>query len=195
MSTLYKTEPHSSAVLCRTHTSSPEELNLDLSCYKYQCNGALAGIAICGRDSPTRCCTLNSRRSSILAAKAVAKAKNDKSAAGAVMDVIKLDKEVPFWSHQGLQGWYLVSWRRSVKTRLDRFCLAQAGARGKGFVCSSRSSGSEALPLLLPEPSVTTLVRPGCGGRSGWLSSLTLKCTQFGNTRPNMKIRLLAEAN
>ena len=32
-------------------------------------------------------------RYNIIAAKAVAKAKNDKAAAGAVMDVVKLDKE------------------------------------------------------------------------------------------------------
>ena len=60
----------------------------------FQCNGVLAGIAICRAGFPNKMLYPEFKaRYNIIAAKAVAKAKNDKAAAGAVMDVIKLDKE------------------------------------------------------------------------------------------------------
>merc|ERR1719464_1242188 len=62
--------------------------------HQYQCNGVLAGIAICRAGFPNKVMYPEFKdRYNILAAAAVAKAKKDKDAAGAVMDVIGLDPE------------------------------------------------------------------------------------------------------
>ena len=54
----------------------------------------LAGIAICRKGFPNKMLYPEFKaRYNILAAAAVAKAKNDKAAAGAVMDIVKMDKE------------------------------------------------------------------------------------------------------
>merc|ERR1712042_211623 len=94
MTTLYKTEPHFiRCVVPNTH-KQPGGVEPGLVMHQYQCNGVLAGIAICRKGFPNKMLYPEFKaRYNILAAKAVAKAKNDKSAAGAVMDVIKLDKE------------------------------------------------------------------------------------------------------
>ena len=61
----------------------------------FQCNGVLAGIAICRAGFPNKMLYPEFKaRYNILAAKAVAKAKNNKSAASAVLDyAVKLDPE------------------------------------------------------------------------------------------------------
>merc|ERR1719373_894268 len=83
MTTLYKTEPH--FIRC---------VEPDLVMHQYKCNGVLAGIAICRKGFPNKMLYPEFKaRYNILAAAAVAKAKNDKAAAGAVMDIVKMDKE------------------------------------------------------------------------------------------------------
>merc|ERR1719464_1696028 len=65
----------------------------DLVMHQYKCNGVLAGIAICRKGFPNKMLYPEFKaRYNILAASAVAKAKNDKAAAGAVMDIVKMDK-------------------------------------------------------------------------------------------------------
>merc|ERR1712115_403439 len=62
--------------------------------HQYQCNGVLAGIAICRKGFPNKVLYPEFKsRYNILAAAAVAKAKNDKAAASAVLDAIKLEPE------------------------------------------------------------------------------------------------------
>merc|ERR1739847_39403 len=94
MSTLYKTEPHFiRCVVPNTH-KQPGGVEPGLVMHQYQCNGVLAGIAICRKGFPNKMLYPEFKaRYNILSAKAVAKAKSDKSAAGAVLDAIKLDKE------------------------------------------------------------------------------------------------------
>ena len=66
----------------------------DLVMHQYQCNGVLAGIAICRAGFPNKMVYAEFKgRYNILGAALVAKAKNDKAAAGAVLELIKLDKE------------------------------------------------------------------------------------------------------
>lgn len=61
----------------------------------------------------------------------MAKAKNDKGAAQAVMDVVKMDKEkYRHWDTKVLGLELPERWRSSVRTRLDPSWL-QSGARGK----------------------------------------------------------------
>merc|ERR1712203_904075 len=94
MKVLYSTDP--SFIRCvvpNTH-KQPGGVQPDLIMHQYQCNGVLAGIAICRLGFPNKLMYPDFKaRYNILAAQAVAKAKNDKGAAGAVFDAIKMDKE------------------------------------------------------------------------------------------------------
>merc|ERR1712226_609816 len=94
MKVLYSTDP--SFIRCvvpNTH-KQPGGVQPDLIMHQYQCNGVLAGIAICRLGFPNKLMYPDFKaRYNILAAGAVAKAKNDKGAAGAVFDAIKMDKE------------------------------------------------------------------------------------------------------
>merc|ERR1719223_1639526 len=112
MSTLYKTEPHFiRCVVPNTH-KQPGGVESGLVMHQYQCNGVLAGIAICRAGFPNEMIYAEFKgRYNILGAAAVAKAKNDKAAAGAVMDLVKLDKEKFRLGHTkvffraGILGW------------------------------------------------------------------------------------------
>jgi myosin heavy chain 6/7 len=108
MTTLYKTEPHFiRCVVPNTHKQpggivfssiATNGYNLlftgvesDLVMHQYQCNGVLAGIAICRAGFPNKMLYPEFKgRYNILGASLVAKAKNDKAAAGAVLELIKL---------------------------------------------------------------------------------------------------------
>jgi myosin heavy chain 6/7 len=94
MKVLYATDP--SFIRCvvpNTH-KIPGGVEPGLVMHQYQCNGVLAGIAICRAGFPNKILYPEFKsRYNILAAAAVAKAKKDKDAADAVMQVIKLDPE------------------------------------------------------------------------------------------------------
>jgi len=94
MKTLYSTEP--SFIRCvvpNTH-KIPGGVEPGLVMHQYQCNGVLAGIAICRKGFPNKMPYPEFKvRYNILAAQAVAKAKNDKNAARAVLDAISLEAE------------------------------------------------------------------------------------------------------
>ena len=94
MKTLYVTDP--SFIRCvvpNTH-KKPGEVDSGLVMHQYQCNGVLAGIAICRKGFPNKMPYPEFKsRYNILSAAAVAKAKNDKAAAKAVLGVVKLEEE------------------------------------------------------------------------------------------------------
>merc|ERR550519_1792453 len=94
MVTLYKTEPHFiRCVVPNTH-KQPGGVEPGLVMHQYQCNGVLAGIAICRAGFPNKMLYPEFKsRYNVLAAALVAKAKNDKNAAKAVLEMIKLDPE------------------------------------------------------------------------------------------------------
>merc|ERR1711973_159426 len=94
MTTLYKTEPHFiRCVVPNTH-KQPGGVEPGLVMHQYQCNGVLAGIAICRKGFPNKMLYPEFKsRYNILAAGLVAKAKNDKSAAKAVLNFIQLEAE------------------------------------------------------------------------------------------------------
>merc|ERR1719510_1987355 len=82
-----------SCVVPNTH-KIPGGVEPGLVMHQYQCNGVLAGIAICRAGFPNKVLYPEFKsRYNILAAAAVAKAKKDKDAAAAVMKTIKLDPE------------------------------------------------------------------------------------------------------
>jgi len=91
---LYATDPaFIRCVVPNTH-KLPGGVEPGLVMHQYQCNGVLAGIAICRAGFPNKVMYPEFKeRYNILAAAAVAKAKKDKDAAGAVMKVIQLDPE------------------------------------------------------------------------------------------------------
>merc|ERR1711931_218280 len=135
MKVLYSTDP--SFIRCvvpNTH-KQPGGVQPELIMHQYQCNGVLAGIAICRLGFPNKLQYNDFKaRYNILAAGAVAKAKNDKSAAGAVMDAIKLDKEKFRLGHTkvffraGILGFMEEVREDKIGSVLS---WLQAGARGK----------------------------------------------------------------
>merc|ERR1712018_928034 len=94
MKTLYATDP--SFIRCvvpNTH-KIPGGVEPGLVMHQYQCNGVLAGIAICRKGFPNKVLYPEFKsRYNILAAAAVAKAKKDKDAAAGVFKAINLDPE------------------------------------------------------------------------------------------------------
>merc|ERR1712168_1780104 len=94
MKTLYATDPaFIRCVVPNTH-KIPGGVEPGLVMHQYQCNGVLAGIAICRAGFPNKVVYPEFKsRYNILAAAAVAKAKKDKDAAMAVLKTIQLDPE------------------------------------------------------------------------------------------------------
>merc|ERR1712131_275813 len=202
MTTLYKTEPHFiRCVVPNTH-KIPGGVEPGLVMHQYQCNGVLAGIAICRKGFPNKMLYPEFKaRYNILAAKAVAKAKNDKSAAGAVMDVIKLDKEKFRLGHTkvffraGILGYM-------EEVREDRIgqvlAWLQAGARGKASRMQFKKLQDQKLALYCCQRSIRNYYI----GKTWlwwqiWLAvKPNLKCTQFGKYKQKYEDQIaLAEAN
>merc|ERR1712026_249914 len=94
MKTLYATDP--SFIRCvvpNTH-KQPGGVEPGLVMHQYQCNGVLAGIAICRKGFPNKVPYPEFKsRYNIIAAKAVAKAKKDKDMAKAIFTEINLETE------------------------------------------------------------------------------------------------------
>ena len=94
MKTLMATEPHFiRCVVPNTH-KQPGGVEPGLIMHQLTCNGVLEGIRICRKGFPNRMSYPDFKsRYNILAAAAVAKAKNDKAAASCVLDTVGLEKE------------------------------------------------------------------------------------------------------
>merc|ERR1719150_1934066 len=94
MKVLYSTDPaFIRCVVPNTH-KIPGGVEPGLVMHQYQCNGVLAGIAICRKGFPNKVQYPEFKtRYNIPAAAAVAKAKKDKDVAAAVFKAIKLDPE------------------------------------------------------------------------------------------------------
>merc|ERR1712180_375343 len=133
--------------------------------------------------------------------KAVAKAKNDKAAAGAVMDAIKLDKEKFRLGHTkvffraGILGFM-------EEVREDRIgqvlAWLQAGARGKASRMQFKKLQDQKLALYCCQRSIRNYYI----GKTWlwwqiWLAvKPNLKCTQFGKYKAQYEEQIaLAEAN
>merc|ERR1719430_1173600 len=135
MKVLYATDPaFIRCVVPNTH-KQPGGVQPDLVMHQYQCNGVLAGIAICRLGFPNKLAYPEFKaRYNIIGAAAVAKAKNDKAAAQAVMDILKLDKEKFRLGHTkvffraGIGAWMEEQRENKIGSVL---AWLQAGARGK----------------------------------------------------------------
>merc|ERR1711963_439011 len=202
MKTLYATEPHFiRCVVPNTH-KQPGGVEPDLIMHQYKCNGVLAGIAICRKGFPNKMLYPEFKaRYNILAAAAVAKAKNDKAAAGAVMDIVKMDKEKFRLGHTkvffraGQLG-------KMEEIREDKIgsvlSWLQAGARGKASRMQFKKLQDQKLALYCCQRTIRNYYI----GKTWlwwqiWLAiKPNLKCTQFGKYKKEYEDKIaLAEAN
>merc|ERR1712168_610116 len=198
----YKTEPHFiRCVVPNTH-KIPGGVESDLIMHQYKCNGVLAGIAICRKGFPNKTLYPEFKaRYNILAAAAVAKAKNDKAAAGVVMDVVKMDKEKFRLGHTkvffraGILG-------KMEENREDRIgsvlAWLQSGARGKASRMAFKKLQDQKMALYSCQRAIRMyMVAKTWLWMQIWLSiKPRLKCTQFGKFKKEYEDKIaLAEAN
>merc|ERR1719225_23582 len=202
MTTLYKTEPHFiRCVVPNTH-KQPGGVESELVMHQYKCNGVLAGIAICRKGFPNKTLYPEFKaRYNILAAGAVAKAKNDKAAAGAVMDFVKMDKEKYRLGHTkvffraGIAG-------QMEEIREDRIgsvlAWLQSGARGKASRMQFKKLQDQKLALYACQRAMRAMMMAKTWlWMQIWLAiKLKLKCTQFGKFKKEYEDKIaLAEAH
>merc|ERR1712088_1089487 len=94
MKTLEATDPAFIRCVVPNTIKKPGFVDAGLVMHQYQCNGVLAGIAICRKGFPNRLVYAEFKaRYNILAANECKKAKKDKDAAAAVLTKINLDSE------------------------------------------------------------------------------------------------------
>merc|ERR1719290_780431 len=202
MTTLYKTEPHFiRCVVPNTH-KIPGGVESDLVMHQYQCNGVLAGIAICRAGFPNKIMYPEFKaRYNILGAAAVAKAKNDKAAGQAVMDVVKLDKEKFRLGHTkvffraGISGWMEEQRENKIGAVL---AWLQAGARGKASRMQFKKLQDQKLALYCAQRAIRAyMLSKTWKWLQIWLAiKPNLKCTQFGKYKKEYEDKIaLAEAN
>merc|ERR1711936_1219204 len=198
----YKTEPHFiRCVVPNTH-KQPGGVESGLVMHQYQCNGVLAGIAICRAGFPNKMVYPEFKaRYNILGAQAVAKAKNDKAAAGAIFDIIKLDKEK--WR----LGHTKVFFRAGVlglmeETRENKIgsvlAWLQAGARGKTARMQFKKLQDQKMALYACQRAIRSYMMAKTWlWLQLWLSiKPNLKCTQFGKFKKEYEDKIAeAEAN
>merc|ERR1711992_332738 len=202
MKTLYATDPaFIRCVVPNTH-KIPGGVEPGLVMHQYQCNGVLAGIAICRAGFPNKVMYPEFKeRYNILAAAAVAKAKKDKDAAGAVMKVIKLDPEKFRLGHTkvffraGILGFM-------EKVREDRIGAVlswlQAQARGKASRLVFKKLQDQKLALYCLQRTIRNYYI----GKTWlwwqlWLAiKPNLKCTKFAQYKAEYEEKIaIAEAN
>merc|ERR1711936_1235127 len=154
--------------------------------HQYQCNGVLAGIAICRAGFPNKLAYPEFKsRYNIIGAAAVAKAKNDKAAAQAVMDIVKLDKEKFRLGHTlvffraGIGGWMEEQRENKIGSVL---AWLQAGARGKASRMQFKKLQDQKMALYACQRAIRSYMMAKTWlWLQLWLSiKPNLKCTQFG---------------
>merc|ERR1711894_777878 len=202
MKVLYSTDP--SFIRCvvpNTH-KQPGGVQPDLIMHQYQCNGVLAGIAICRLGFPNKLMYPDFKaRYNILAATQVAKAKNDKGAAGAVFDVIKLDKEKWRLGHTkvffraGILGFMEEQREDKIGSVLS---MLQAQARGKASRLVFKKMQDQKLALYCLQRTIRNYKI----GKTWlwwvlWLAvKPNLKCTKFAQYKAEYEEKIaIAEAN
>merc|ERR1711970_1538072 len=202
MTTLYKTEPHFiRCVVPNTH-KIPGGVEPGLIMHLYQCNGVLAGIAICRKGFPNKMLYPEFKsRYNILAASLVAKAKNDKAAAKAVLEMIKLDKEKFRLGHTkvffraGILGYMEEIREDKIGSVL---AMLQAQARGKSSRLVFKKMQDQKLALYCLQRTI----RNYHIGRTWlwwqlWVAiKPNLKCTKFAQYKAEYEEKIaIAEAN
>merc|ERR1711884_407648 len=202
MKTLYATDPaFIRCVVPNTH-KIPGGVEPGLVMHQYQCNGVLAGIAICRAGFPNKVMYPEFKeRYNILAAAAVAKAKKDKDAAGAVMKVIGLDPEKFRLGHTkvffraGILGYM-------EEVREDRIgsvlSWLQAQARGKASRLVFKKLQDQKLSLYCLQRTIRNYyIGKTWKWWQLWLAlKPNLKCSKFAQYKAEYEEKIaIAEAN
>merc|ERR1711899_325180 len=202
MKTLYATDP--SFIRCvvpNTH-KKPGMVEPGLVMHQYQCNGVLAGIAICRKGFPNKILYPEFKsRYNILAAAAVAKAKKDKGQAKAVLDKVKLEAEKYRLGHTkvffraGILGYM-------EEVREDRIgsvlSWLQAQARGKSSRMVFKKLQDQKLALYCLQRTIRNYY---IGKTWLWWQMYTnlkpqLKCSKFAQYKAEYEEKIaIAEAN
>merc|ERR1739845_100153 len=202
MKVLYSTDP--SFIRCvvpNTH-KIPGGVEPGLVMHQYQCNGVLAGIAICRKGFPNKILYPEFKsRYNILAAAAVAKAKKDKDAAKAVLEKIALDPEKYRLGHTkvffraGILGYM-------EEVREDRIgqvlSYLQAQARGKSSRIVFKKLQEQKLALYACQRSLRNYqIGKNWLWWKLWLAlKPNLKCTKFAQYKAEYEAKIAeAEAN
>merc|ERR1712142_558885 len=202
MTTLYKTEPHFiRCVVPNTH-KIPGGTEPGLIMHQYQCNGVLAGIAICRKGFPNKMVYAEFKaRYNILAAGAVAKAKKDKDAAQAVFDVIKLEAEKYRLGHTkvffraGILGFMEEVREDRIGTVLS---WLQSQARGKASRLVFKKMQDQKLALYCLQRTIRNYyIGKTWGWWQLWLAiKPNLKCTKFAQYKAEYEEKIaIAEKN
>ena len=163
----------------------------------------LAGIAICRKGFPNKMLYPEFKaRYNILAAKLVAKAKNDKAAASAVLDIaVKLDKEKFRLGHTkvffraGILGWMEEAREDKIGSVLS---WLQSGARGKASRMQFKKLQDQKLALYACQRAIKTMmIAKTWLWMQLWLAiKPNLKWTQFGKYKKEYEDKIAeAEAN
>jgi myosin heavy chain 6/7 len=202
MKVLYATDP--SFIRCvvpNTHKKAGM-VQPDLIMHQYQCNGVLAGIAICRLGFPNKLMYPDFKsRYNILAAAGVAKAKNDKGAAGAVMEAVKLDKEKWRLGHTkvffraGMLGFMEECREDKIGSIL---ALLQAQARGKASRLVFKKMQDQKLALYCLQRTIRNyIIGKTWMWWSLWLNvKPNLKCTKFAQYKAEYEEKIaIAEAH
>merc|ERR1712203_829820 len=180
----------------------PGFVDSGLVMHQYQCNGVLAGIAICRAGFPNKIMYPEFKsRYNILAAAAVARAKKDKDAAGAVMKTIKLDPEkfrlghTKIFFRAGILGYM-------EEVREDRIgsvlSWLQAQARGKASRILFQKLQAQKLALYCLQRTIRNYY---IGKTWLWWQMYTnlkpqLKCSKFAQYKAEYEEKIaIAEAN
>merc|ERR1719402_851494 len=202
MGVLYKTDPNFiRCVVPNTH-KIPGGVEPGLVMHQYQCNGVLAGIAICRKGFPNKMLYPEFKsRYNVLAAALVAKAKNDKNAAKAVLEMIKLDPEKYRLGHTkvffraGILGYM-------EEVREDRIgkvlSWLQSGARGKASRLTFKKMQDQKLALYCLQRTIRNYyIGKTWGWWQLWLGiKPNLKCTKFAQYKAEYEEKIaIAEAN
>merc|ERR1712180_510635 len=202
MTTLYKTHPHFiRCVVPNTH-KIPGGVEPGLVMPQFQWNCFVAGIAICRAGFPNKTLYPEFKsRYNILAAKAVAKAKNDKAAAQAVMDVVKLDKDKFRLGHTkvffraGILGFM-------EEVREDKIgqvlSWLQAYCRGKAARINFKRQQDQKLALYCCQRTIRNyMIGKTWKWWQIWMAlKPNLKCTKFAQYKAEYEEKIaIAEAN
>merc|ERR1719244_2524738 len=202
MKTLYATDP--SFIRCvvpNTH-KIPGGVEPGLVMHQYQCNGVLAGIAICRKGFPNKMVYPEFKvRYNILAAGVVAKAKNDKAAAKGVLDAIKAEPEKYRLGHTkvffraGILGYM-------EEVREDRIGAVlswmQSQARGKASRIVFKKMQDQKLALYCLQRTIRNFhIGKTWLWWQLWLAiKPNLKCTKFAQYKAEYEEKIaIAEAN
>merc|ERR1719458_2057611 len=200
--TLEATDPAFIRCVVPNTIKKPGFVDSGLVMHQYQCNGVLAGIAICRAGFPNKIMYPEFKeRYNILAAAAVAKAKKDKDAAGAVMKVIQLDPEKFHLGHTK------IFFRAGVlgfmeETREDRIGCVLAWMQGQARGKASRLVFKKLQDQKLSLYCLQRTIRNYYIGKTWmwwqlWLAiKPNLKCTKFAQYKAEYEEKIaIAEAN